>query len=337
MKTSKIHNLLNLAIKIAIVAAAYLYLYVQFSKKEGLGESWNYFIQSASADIMFLSLAGICCMMLLNWSLEALKWRYLVKKTERVGFFTAFRAVWAGVTVSTFTPNRTGEYFGRVFALKHTNPWKGAFMTVVGSLSQLLVTLVAGGAALLWFVFFTASTGWHIPAALTVIISVLGILLLAALVMLYFHVWLMEPLLRRFTSKRWLRLREHLQIFAAYSGKELLVVLLFSLARYVVFSLQFYLLLRLFMVPLPFVDGLLIIACVYFLLSGMPTIALTELGVRGALIMFFLDMYFANNYLAADAANMGAVSAASMLWLVNLVIPALAGGIFIMQMKFIRK
>ena len=54
-------------------------------------------------------------MMFLNWLVEALKWRYMISKIENISIMTAYRAVLTGITVSTFTPNRIGEYGGRVF------------------------------------------------------------------------------------------------------------------------------------------------------------------------------------------------------------------------------
>jgi uncharacterized membrane protein YbhN (UPF0104 family) len=337
MNTSKINKVLNLLIKLAILIVAYLFLYYQIIAKNSFRQTWDFICQGIQIKTFILSLIVLLIMMLLNWSLEAFKWRYLIRKTEQISFFTAFRAVWAGITVSTFTPNRVGEFFGRVFLLKKTNPWQGAFMTVVGSFSQLLITLVIGSVAAFWFVFSFVDFKEYIPEFLFWVLCIAAILIDIILIVLYFNVKLFEPILRRLTLKRWTKLREHLKVFAAYTKKELLLVLLFSLGRYIIFVLQFYFLMWLFLVPIPFFDGIMIISCIYFLMAAIPTVALTELGVRGSLALILMEMYYANNYLISDTAGLGAVTAATLIWLINLVIPTLIGGFFVLQLRFFRK
>jgi uncharacterized membrane protein YbhN (UPF0104 family) len=275
--------------------------------------------------------------MLGNWSLEALKWRYLIRKTERISFWTAFRAVLAGITVSTFTPNRVGEYFGRVFLLKETNPWKGAFMTMVGSISQLLITVWIGSIAIIIFAYQYIPYQDYIPGFLFWCIVAAILLIDLMLVLFYFNIRLLEPLLRRFTLKRWEKLREHLKVFGAYTSRELFFVLLFSMGRYLIFSLQFIFLFRIFMVPVGILDGFMLVACIYLFMSAVPTIALSEMGVRGSLAVFFFGIFYADRYLLQDAVDTGTVMASFMVWIINLVIPAIIGGFFVLQLKFFRK
>jgi MFS family permease len=294
-------------------------------------------IRDSSSTEVLLSLMGIILMMCLNWSLEALKWQFLVRKSERIGFFGALKGVLAGITVSSFTPNRIGEYFGRVFILKQTNPWKGAFMTITGSMSQLVVTVVLGMFAFIrfayayfpWQEYFSESVFWFL-AALLILVVILSLLL-------YFNIRIMEPVLRRFTLRRWTSLREQLKVFGEYSKKELLIVLALSFARYMVFSVQYYLLLKMFMLPLGFFDGMMIIACVYVCMAAVPTVALSELGVRGSLAIFFTGLFFADNFILADLASFSAMAASTVIWIINLVIPALVGGVFVLQLKFFKK
>jgi uncharacterized membrane protein YbhN (UPF0104 family) len=337
MSTPKINKLLNLALRLAIIIISYLFMYYQFRTKSGLAETWEAISEGITLSFLLKIMVPVLLLMLLNWSIEALKWRYLIVKTERISFLTAFRAVWAGVTVSTYTPNRTGEYLGRVFVLQQTNPWKGAFMTVVGSFSQLLVTVLAGSLCFIVFAYNYFPWSDYIPFGLFVLLACMLLIADVCLILLYFNVKLFEPVLRKFTLKRWIKLREHLKVFAAYSAKELAVVLALSFARYTVFVIQFYLLLKLFSVPVSLAEGAMIIACIYFLMAAVPTVAFSEPGIRGTLAWFFFDLFYAGNYLIGDTAAVGSVSAASVIWLVNLVIPALAGGIFVLQLKFFRK
>jgi hypothetical protein len=333
----KIKKVLNLGLKVAILVASYLFIYYRFRDYEKMPLSWDGLLAVLSSTEVVLSLIGILLMMCANWSLEALKWQLLVSKSERIGFFTALKGVLAGITVSSFTPNRVGEYLGRVFILKQTNPWKGAFMTITGSMSQLLVTVVIGMFAFIRFAYSYFPWQEYFPLGVFWALSCMLILVVAVAVLLYFNIRIFEPVLRRFTLKRWTNLRMHLKVFGEYRARDLMVVLALSLARYMVFSLQYFLLLKMFMMPIEFLDAMMIIACIYLFMAAVPTVALSELGVRGSLAMFFMGLYFADNFILSDAASFSAVAASTAIWVINLVIPALIGSLFVLQLRFFKK
>jgi len=52
-------------------------------------------------------------LMPVNWGIEIVKWRYMILKIERITFYKSLKAVLVGITFSSFTPNRVGDYFGR--------------------------------------------------------------------------------------------------------------------------------------------------------------------------------------------------------------------------------
>lgn len=336
MKRSKVHKLLNALVKIIILLLSFWYIYHQLSVKEGWEESFFKLPEFLQQQEVSLWIGLVVLMMLLNWSIEALKWRYLIRKSEKITFLKALQAVWAGVTVSTFTPNRIGEYVGRVFILDQTNPWKASFMTVIGSISQFLVTVMAGSAGLILFTLRQIPWEDYVPPLLFWSLVVVIVLMNILLLVFFFNIHLLEPLLKRFTLKRWIKLREHLEVFRTYTLKELLYVLALSISRYVVFSLQLYLLFRVFGIPVPLIDGMIIISSIYLCMSAVPTIALSELGVRGSLATFFFGIYYADQYLLVDSVNTMSVLASMMIWIINLVIPALIGAVFVVRLKFFR-
>ncbi len=47
--------------------------------------------------------------MLINWGVEALKWKLVVQKAAEVSFIQAYKAVLVGNTYGIFTPNRVGD------------------------------------------------------------------------------------------------------------------------------------------------------------------------------------------------------------------------------------
>ncbi|MEI6764522.1 MAG: lysylphosphatidylglycerol synthase domain-containing protein [Bacteroidota bacterium] len=335
MSVTKVKKTLNLLIKFAIVIASYGYLYVQIGNRNTLSEGYRIFRASIGSGSFIAGLCAVVILMLVNWALEACKWKYLIRKIESVTFFSAFKAVWAGITVSTFTPNRIGELFGRSFILKKASLWEGTFATITGSLGQLLVTLVAGSFATLFFM--EAHPGFILNMSRPWFTSLifLTVLLNALAIFFFFNIHILTPLLGRLFKKRFIRMQQHIKVFASYSGKELGVVILLSGARYLVFSLQFFMLFRLFSVPIPLVDSFIVTAVIYFIMAAIPTVALSELGVRGSLAIATTAAWSGSSM--SDALTAGAGSAAAFIWLINLVIPALVGSIFVFRLRFFRK
>ena len=100
---------------------------------------------------MVWNVAAVMLLMVVNWSLEAIKWKISVKDIQQVSFLKALRAVLSGVSFSVSTPNRVGEYLGRVLYMDDGNRLKTISITIVGSISQLIITLLMGAIGLIVF------------------------------------------------------------------------------------------------------------------------------------------------------------------------------------------
>src|SRR6202000_1534574 len=103
--------------------------------------------------------SDILLLMLVNWLLESFKWRYLTRKLEDISAWPAIEAVFCGLTWAIFTPNRLGEYAGRVLFLPSRKRVYGVFAMAVGSFGQNVITNVVGLSAGLWFLF----NFYHLP------------------------------------------------------------------------------------------------------------------------------------------------------------------------------
>jgi hypothetical protein len=66
----------------------------------------------------------------------------------------------------------------------------------------------------------------------------------------------------------------------------------------------------------------------FFVLAAVPTVALTELGVRGSISIFFIGLVSTN--------ILGILVSSFALWIINLVIPALIGSLFVLELNFFR-
>ena len=87
-----------------------------------------------------------------NWGIEAVKWQTLMQNLQKLRFFTAFKAVLSGVTFSLNTPNRIGEYGGRILYVEDGKRIKAISLCIAGSMSQLVITLFMGSIGLLYLI-----------------------------------------------------------------------------------------------------------------------------------------------------------------------------------------
>jgi hypothetical protein len=124
------------------------------------------------------------------------------------------------------------------------------------------------------------------------------------------------------------RVKKYLMIFRAYTHSFLSVILLLSLARYIIFVLQFYFLLVFVDVEIPFSQGIYLIALMYLISTVVPTFAISEVTTRGSVSVMLLGAV-AGNPLQITGAYF-------LLWLINLALPALIGSIFVLRIRFFR-
>lgn len=82
--------------------------------------------------------------MLLNWGIEAYKWKFLVQKINPIKLQRTFKAVWTGVTLGLFTPNRVGEFGGRILYVPRKFRIKAVIVSLIGSFSQNIATIFFG-------------------------------------------------------------------------------------------------------------------------------------------------------------------------------------------------
>jgi len=336
IEKTKIYKTLNISLRILIIVAAYgSILYEIFVVRDMNTTKENFLEIFYNLNHIFLVFL-VLILMILNWGLETKKWQFLTKKIEYVPFASAFRAVLSGVTVSSFTPNRIGEYFGRVFILKKANPWKGVFITVLGSFSQMIVTLSVGTIATLIFVakYQPFPPYWQ-PIVFWggLFCGVIGI---ALLFLIYFNVEIVSSLFDRITKKRWKKISYYLETISLFSSKELGIALFYSALRYFVFSCQYVILLFAFGIPIDIIESFLLVFVIFFILTAIPSIALAEIGIRGSIAINIFRIWAISAGVVFADISVYVVSTAILLWIINIIFPALIGAFFVGKLKFFR-
>ncbi len=274
----------------------------------------------------------VVCLMFANWSCEALKWKVLINHIQSISFFKSFRAILSGLSVSLAmnTPNGSGEYIGRVLYVKEGNRIRAITLTFVGSLSQLIITMLMGtlGIFILKSNFYNTAENNIILSKLSVTAIIYGCMLFSLLLItIYFEISYLTRFLERLPFVA--RFSYFIQKLEDFGWKELLKVLLVSFLRYLVFVTQYLLLLQVFNVGVDMFTAFWLITIMFLALAIVPTIALAELGIRGKISIFLFGLFSTN--------TLGIVLTASAIWLINLVVPALAGSLFMVGIKLFRK
>jgi uncharacterized membrane protein YbhN (UPF0104 family) len=297
-------------------------------------------IKASFTGINQLKFVMVLFLMFVNWGIEARKWQVLVRSVEKISFLKAFKAVFSGQSLAVNTPNRLGEYVGRVIYLEEGHRLKGIALTIVGSLSQIIIVFLAGLTGLFFMKNSITISLQHILTktgllirfpdltSLTYEIIFYGVLVvvLTVLIIYYEISWLTKLLERLPLVHRYSYLIEKLEDF---HWKELTRILSLSFARYVVFVIQFILLLQVFNASASFWQTAGIVSVFFLVLAVVPTISSVELGLRGLAAVELFGV-LSNN-------TLGIVATAAGIWLINLIIPALAGSLFIIGIKLYKR
>jgi len=324
-----IKKTLSILIKIVIVFFSFFFIYNELLYNDNLGNIRFDSILTVLKENYF-TISVVVFMMFINWLVESLKWRFMISKIEDISIFTSLRAIFSGITVSSFTPNRVGEYGGRVFCLEKSDRIQAVFITVLCSMAQLLTTILLGSIS-----FFILHENFLQDNSMLLFfnieISSFSFLLLLFFNFLFLFFYFNASLLVKYISKyKYFKfLDKYINVISLYTRKELMIALLYSVLRYLIFSSQFLILLHVFEVDINFFQSILSVMIVFFFITLTPTITIAEIGVRGS-VALLVFMKFSSNVI-------GILSSTFLLWVINLIIPAIIGSFFIFSLKFFRK
>ena len=123
-------------------------LYRQLFSNEKIEIAYHHFILNFQGN--YLLLIAVVVLMMLNWTIESIKWKLLIDKLHPVSWLDAIEGILFGVTFSLFTPSRIGEFGGRIFAL-NTDRKEAIVSTLLGSIAQIVVNLTFGALGLLLY------------------------------------------------------------------------------------------------------------------------------------------------------------------------------------------
>ena len=306
-------------VKAVILVLTFTFIYRRLSNNEGLKH-----FQSLITDVgrvqAIAVITFIVFLMVFNYFLEAVKWRYLTQKWAPISLWQAIESVFCGLTLAIFTPNRWGEFGGRVMFLPPRRRVHGVFAMAVGTFGQLVVTSVVGSASLLWFIYYFLDVNqWLYIGLLTT-----GVGFIVLMLIFYFNVRWVVFLLNSIPFLK--KYHRFFDVMKRYRFNELLHIMMYCLLRFATYSFQYYLIMHLLLPEIAMYKIMLLTFVFFFIQSVLPTIDIVDIGVRSATADKLFE-YVTQQHIAVMAA-------VALIWFTNLIVPAILGSVFVLKLKF---
>lgn len=303
----KAKQFLVLVVKLLIVGAAFYFIYNQLMENDQL--DWQKFITLIQSKQSFGSFAFILLLTFLNRFLEILKWQNLVSVIRKISVGEASRQVLGALTAAIFTPNGIGEYAGKALFFEKSQTKKIVFLNLICNGIQMVLTVVFGLFGLLYFnASFQVITPHTVLLLFGLLVAVILVLFLAK--RLTIKGYSIEKLIHKIN-----------EIPKNVHRKNVLL----AVARYLVFSHQYYVLFLIFDVDLPYWLLMSTITSVYFLASSLPTFQFLDFAVKGSVALYFFGLLGVNEWIV--------VFISTLMWFLNVVLPVIIGSYFVLNFK----
>ena len=309
----KYRQFLFFIIKLSIVVGAFYFIYNKtihnsvISLPEFIIQLENTFSGNyTSIFILFL-------LSFLNWFFEILKWKTLVTSIKNISVLEATKQSLGSLTASLFTPNRIGEYGAKVLYFLKNERKKVLLLNLISNVSQMLITILFGLCGLIFLLL-------NFEVDLPILKSRRLIYYLAILVIGVFSG-------RFFFSKkiRGFYLAKIITFIKKLTGIIVFKTLVFSVIRYLIFSHQFYFLLKIFGVEVDYFTLILLIFAMYLIASAIPSLPMFDWLIKGSVAVFVFGLIPINELVV--------VSITTIMWLLNFALPSVVGSYFVLGFK----
>lgn len=303
-------------------------IYRQIQTQDNLQQSWDMILASARGSQSWKFLLAVL-LLGANFGVEAFKWKVLIGSVQKVSFWKAVRATLSGHALVFNSINRLGESAARSLYLDEGHRLKGMAISMVGSMSLIIVNLVMGLLGMLYMRIFILDATHHLEELsmfwLTGLMSVLSFGTILLVLMYYKLSWLIRLLEKIPLVARYRFVVENME---KLHWKFLTKILLLSALRYVVFIVQYVLMMQVFEVGISVANTAALVAVMLLVLSIVPSITLAELGIRGKVSLLLFGLLSSN--------LLGIIATTGSIWIINLIVPAMAGSIFLLGIRLFR-
>ncbi len=309
---------ISIAIKGLLVLGMATLLYFQVFKSGNLSDLSQAFSSSLSGSNIWLLILTIA-LVPANWIMESLKWKIIVSPFSKISLKDSMKVILGGLSFGILTPSRIGEYGGRFYMVEDDERWKTISATFVGSLSQNIITAILGLAGASYLLYYSqimtpyiATSIWYVSS----IAIVIGIVF-------YYNIGFVQHIVK-FLPGKWAKLCDtHSNFLALLDSSILNRILIISLIRYSIYALQYVLILHFFGITVDFVEAGAAVSLIFLIQTGLPFPPILDVLARGEIALTIWALYSEN--------TLGILAATFSIWIINLIIPALIGLIYVIM------
>lgn len=303
-------------------------IYQQIEHQSDFKTSWRIIVDAIIGPKSW-TLVVVFLLMLLNWGLEAQKWQIQVDGIQQISFLYAFKSVLAGQAMGFNTINRLGEPAAKAAFLNDGNRIRGMALSIVGNMAQIITTFALGSIAMFYMRWNIINDQHQIEGLSLYWLDFLIYLFAAGVFLFALAYFKLAGLINLFNKIPFIhKYKFFFEKLSQFSWFQLIKLLLLSILRYVVFLIQYYLVLYVFEVDIYWLDAFALIGVMFLILGVVPTIAMAELGIRGKISLLLLGLVSTN--------SIGIIATVGCIWLINLLLPAIAGTLFILGIRIFR-
>jgi len=289
----------NKSIGLILFVVCLVAIYNKVAHNENLNQ-YSADIKIQFEKVTYFEWAVLLLLFLGNYLMEAIKWQNLLASWSPISIFKSYKSVLIGQAFAFFTPARSGDYVGRILLLPPGSKIKGVAQLAWSSYAQLIITISIGSIALFFNLPFFPWIKWFMPLGL-----------IAAL-FVYFHPG---------QFKGWFNKINQLQI----ENKLKLNLLGLSFLKYIIFVLQYTWAVKMLNIPIVPIDLWIALGVLFLLLSIIPSISLTDLVIRGQIIVVLLEPYYNNGLML--------ICLSTIIWAVNFLLPAIIGAFLLINFR----
>ena len=301
-------------IKLSIVIGAFYFIYNKLTNNNQL--DFSLFIDFVLKNTVFSSKNSIFLLFLtiFNWFFEILKWQNLVSFIKKISFKEAMEQSLGALTASLFTPNRIGEYGAKAIYYSKQFRKRILLLNLLGNSFQMLVTTLFG---VIGFIVF--SNRYDIEISF---IKLSRLLIIVAFILAIVVIGFKE---NRYRIKGFSieRIKDY---FSKIPSKIHALNITYSLVRYLIFSFQFFFLLKIFEVDLSYIDAMVVITSMYLLASIIPSIFIFDVVIKGSVAVYLFSFVHINEFTI--------LCIITLMWLLNFVLPSIFGSFYVLNFNW---
>ena len=193
-----------------------------------------------------------------NWTLEALKFYFLLADSKNLSFNQVLKSVYVGNLTAIVTPKRLGNFIGRNWILKD-KAQQVTISTISGNFYQLFITIIMAFCSFLYLYFF--KTQFLLELKYYFLLLVFFYLFLLFLIGYTIFNNNLYPIVNKLKLVKSLNIStDHLNSISSFKR---IKVLFFAMSRYWIFIFQYYLLLKGFNITVDFLDVIILVGLLF--------------------------------------------------------------------------